>query len=84
MGTWVARSVKRLTLDFGSGHDLTVRGTEPHIRLCSDSKEPAWGSLSLSLSLSHSTPSRLLCTRARALSLKKQKQNHTKKLYNKR
>ena len=82
----MAPSVKRLTLDFGSGHDLTVRGTEPHIRLCSDSKEPAWGSLSLSLSLSlsPSTPSRLLCTRARALSLKKQKQNHTKKLYNKR
>ena len=23
-GTWVAQSVKRLTLDFGLGHDLTV------------------------------------------------------------
>ena len=25
-GTWVAQSVKRLTLDFGSGHDLRVIG----------------------------------------------------------
>ena len=23
-GTWVAQSVKRLTLDFGSGHDLRI------------------------------------------------------------
>ena len=28
-GTRVAQSVKHLTLDFGSGHDLTVRETEP-------------------------------------------------------
>ena len=26
---WVAQSVKHLTLDFGSGHDLTVCETEP-------------------------------------------------------
>ena len=25
-GTWVAQSVKCLTLDFGSGHDLSVLG----------------------------------------------------------
>ena len=25
MGAWVAQSVKHPTLDFGSGHDLTVR-----------------------------------------------------------
>ena len=41
----VAQSVKRLTLGFGSGHDLTVREFEPH-----DSVEPDWDSLSLPLS----------------------------------
>ena len=39
-----------LTLDFGSGHDLTVREFEPHFRLCADSVEPAWDSRSPSLS----------------------------------
>ena len=39
-GAWVAESVRRLTLDFGSGHDLTVRGTEPRVRLCADGVEP--------------------------------------------
>ena len=28
---WMALSVERATLYFGSGHDLTVRGFEPHI-----------------------------------------------------
>ena len=32
-GAWVAQSVKRLTLDFSSGHDLTVSEFEPYIRL---------------------------------------------------
>ena len=50
-GSWVARSVKRLSLGFGSGHDLTVREFEPGVRLCDDSAEPAWDSLSLPLSL---------------------------------
>ena len=49
--TWVARSVKRLVLGFSSGHDLTVCGFRPYIRLCSEDTEPAWDSLSLSLSL---------------------------------
>ena len=47
-GAWVAQSVKGPTLDFGSGHDLTVCGFDPCIRLCADSVEPAWDSLSLS------------------------------------
>ena len=48
----MAQSVERPTLDLGSGHDLTVRGTEPHDGLCTDSVEFAWHySLSLSLSL---------------------------------
>ena len=29
MGTWVAQSVKHLTLDFGSGRDLRVLGWSP-------------------------------------------------------
>ena len=48
-GTWEAPSVKRLTLDFGSGHDLTVHELESHVGLCADSVEPAWDSLSPSL-----------------------------------
>ena len=35
--------------DFGSGHDLAVRGFEPHVGLCADSAEPAWDFLFLSL-----------------------------------
>ena len=30
---WVAQSVEHPTLGFGSGHDLTIREFEPHIRL---------------------------------------------------
>ena len=36
-GTWVAISVKHLSFDFSSGHDLTVRGVEPHTGLWADS-----------------------------------------------
>ena len=49
-GVSAARSIERLTFDFGPGHDLTVHEIKPHIRLCADSNEPAWDSLSLSLS----------------------------------
>ena len=37
--------------DFGSGHDLEVRGFGPHVGLCADSAELPWDSLSLSLSV---------------------------------
>ena len=40
-GTWVAESVKHPTLDFSSGHDLTVHELKPRIRLCVDNAEPA-------------------------------------------
>ena len=50
-GAWVAQLVKRQTLDLGSGHDLTVHGMESHLRLCADSMEPTWDSLSLPVSL---------------------------------
>ena len=47
----MAQSVGHLTLDFGSGHDLPVRGFEPHVGLCADGVEPAWDSLSLPLKI---------------------------------
>ena len=40
----MAQSVKHPTLDFGSGHDLMVHGTEPHIELYADREGPAWNS----------------------------------------
>ena len=40
----MAQSVKRLTLDFGSGHDLAVLEFEPCIGLYADSVELAWDS----------------------------------------
>ena len=49
MGTWLAQSVKRPTLGFGSGHDLTVCEFELRNGLCVDSAGPAWDSLSLPL-----------------------------------
>ena len=48
-GTWMAQSVKHPTLDFSSGHDLTVHGIKPCLRLCTGSMEPAWDSLSISI-----------------------------------
>ena len=43
-------SVKRLTLDFSSGHNLAVCKFKPCVRFHSDSAEPAWDSLSPFLS----------------------------------
>ena len=64
LDTWVAQSVKRPTLDFGSGHDLTVREIESRIRFCADSA-CLLGILSLPLSL----PSPLLAL-SRSLKIK--------------
>ena len=56
-GTWVAQSVKRSTLDFGSGNDLLVPEFESRIGLQADTAEPARNSLSpVSLSLSSPPP----------------------------
>lgn len=38
---WLVQMVKRLTLNFGSVHNLTVGGFEPYIRLCTDDEKPA-------------------------------------------
>ena len=42
--------VKHLTLDFGSGHSLTVCEFEPRIGLHNGSVEPSWDILCVSLS----------------------------------
>ena len=47
----MAQSVKHPTLDFGSGHDLSVCGFKPHIGLRADSTESDGDSLSPSLSV---------------------------------
>ena len=49
-GPWVAQLVKLLSLDFSLGHDLVVHEIKPCVRLCADSAEPAWDSLSPCLS----------------------------------
>ena len=48
-GSWVAQLVEWPTLDFSSGHDLTVCGIESCVRLYIDNAEPAWDPLSPSL-----------------------------------
>ena len=45
----MAQLVKHPTLDFSSGHDLTVHAFEPHVRLPAVSAEPALDPVSLSL-----------------------------------
>ena len=65
----MAQSVKDLTPNLSSGHNLMVHEFEPYIGLCTESKEPAWDSLSLFLS----APPLLRCSHAISvpLSLKK-------------
>ena len=50
MGTWMAQLVEHPILSFSSGHDITVHGFEPPVRLCTDSAESTWDSFSVSLS----------------------------------
>ena len=54
----MSQSVECLTLDFGSGHDLTVCEFKPCIRLCADSSEPEAASdcVCVSLCLSPALP----------------------------
>ena len=48
----MAQLGKCKTLDFSSGHDLTVRGFGPSVELHAEGAESVWHSLSPSLSLS--------------------------------
>ena len=43
----MAQSVKRLTLNLGTGHDLMIRVFKPCIRLYTDGAELDWDSVSL-------------------------------------
>ena len=70
-GTWVTQSVKRLTLDFGSGHGLTVHEIKPRMGLCTNSMEPAWDSLSPPLSPSLFAPPLLMLSLSLSLSDRK-------------
>ena len=69
----MAQWVRQPTLDFGSGHDITVLGIEAHVGLCAVHAEPALGSLSpslpLSLSLSLSASPVHACTDMHTLPL---------------
>ena len=68
----MAQLVKHTTLDFGSGHDHMVHGFEPCIRLCAESTDPAWNSLSpLSLPLPYLLSFRLSKSMNRYLKKKK-------------
>ena len=58
-GTWVAQFVERPTLNFSSGHDLTVGEFEPCVRLCADSSDPG-ASFGFCVSLSLSAPPPLM------------------------
>ena len=60
----MAQLGKHSTLDFGSGHDLTVLGIKPYVRLHAGKVAPAWDSLS-----PLSAPAPPLLTRSLALSL---------------
>ena len=73
----MAHWVESLTLDFSSGHDLTVCEIEPHIRFCADGAAPAWDSLSPSFSASSLLVH--ISSRARALSLSHKKKHKKKK-----
>ena len=70
-GAWVAQSVKHLTLDLGSGHDLTACETEPlpPIWLCADGRKPAWDSLTFSAPLLLTFMCMLARSRSLSLSL---------------
>ena len=67
-GAWVAQLVEHPTLDFSSGHDLTVCGIQPCVRLCWPSRACLRYSLSLSL---YSSPHSCVCMRTLSLSLSK-------------
>ena len=64
----MVQSVRHLTLDFCSGHDLTVCEFEPHVGLRADNAEPAWDSLSVSLPFSLSPSPVLACSLSLSLS----------------
>ena len=68
----MAQSVKRLTLGFGSGHDLRAVRSSPTSGSALDT-EPAWDSLSLRLSQSLAHSCHFCLSQKIHLNLKKEK-----------
>ena len=68
-GAWVAQAVKHLTLDFSSGHDLTIHEFQLCIVLRADSLGSCLG-FSVSFSLSAAAAPLLMLVHMRTLSLK--------------
>ena len=69
-GAWVAQSVKCLTLDFGSDHDLMICEFECCVGLHTDCLDPAWDLLSPSL---YPFPAHAYCLSLKINKLKKKK-----------
>ena len=75
-GAWVAQSVKHLTLDFGSGHDLRVVRFSPEL---GSRLTPRWAwSLLKILSLPLLLPLPPARVHTHSLSLKKKKESQSK------
>ena len=71
-GAWVSQSVKHLTPDFGSGHDLTVRELEPCVQLCTECGACLGFCLPFSLSLPCSLSLSLKINTIKKINLKTQ------------
>ena len=71
VSNWGAGVVKHLTLNFSSGHDLTVHEIKPQEGIHTNSAKSAWDSLSLSLSPSLSASPPLLCIHSLSLKINK-------------
>ena len=66
----MAQSVKRPTLDLGSGHNVTVHEFEPRTGLCVDSGEPVCDAVSPVLSAPPPPPLMLMLMLSLSLSQK--------------
>ena len=75
-GTWVAQSVKRLTLGFRSRHDLLVHGFKPLVGLCHSVLQCG---TCLGFSLPLSAPPLLTLSLSLSLKINKQKRLERKK-----
>ena len=72
----MAQSLKRPTLDFGSGHDLVVHEVKSCVGLCTESIEPAWDCLPPPLSAP--PPTHALKTKTKQKTTQQQQQQQQK------
>ena len=68
----MAQSVKRLTVDVSSGHELTGRGMKPHVGLCATARS-LLGILFLPLPLSRSCVSSCALSVSKSINIRKKK-----------